>query len=262
MQAKLLSKDGNRIKLLLEDATPAIANAIRRAILGEIPVLAIEDVIIYENSSPLFDEVLALRLGLIPIQAEPEDLDRLNLREECSCKGKGCALCTVRFTLKAEGPKVVYSHDLVSEDEKIKPVPGIPVLKLGENQKVELEAEAILGFGKDHAKWQPAVVGYKYYPLIEIKENCTACGDCIEACPRDILYFEEGKVEVRNIEACTMCRACRDACEDSAIAVRGDSSRFIFTVESQGVMEPEDIFKKACDVLAKKADELANLLQA
>lgn len=261
MQVKLLSKEGNRIKLLLEDATPAIANAIRRAILGEIPVLAIEDVIIYENSSPLFDEVLALRLGLIPIHAEPEELDRLNLREECSCKGEGCALCTVRFTLKAQGPKVVYSHDLLSEDENIKPVPGIPVLKLGENQKVELEAEAILGFGREHAKWQPAVAGYKYYPQIEIKENCTACGECVEACPRNILYFEEGKVVVKDIEACTMCRACMDACEDSAIVVSGDPTRFIFTVESQGVMDPEHIFKKACDALAKKADELASLLQ-
>ncbi len=261
MEVSVLSREDSKVRILLEKAKPSEANAIRRAILGEVPTLAVEDVIIYENSSPLFDEILAHRIGLMPIKVDAEDIERFNFRDDCSCGGEGCASCTLKLSLEAEGPGTVYSHDFKSEDPEIKPVEGIPIVKLGKNQKVVLEAEVVLGRGKDHAKWQPAVVGYKYYPVITVKDNCTSCEACVEACPRNILSFEEGKVVVNNIENCTLCKACVEVCEDRALVVEGDSTKFIFTIEGLGSLEPEEIFKKACDVIAEKADKLSELLQ-
>ena len=49
----------------------AIANAFRRILLSEVPAMAIDKVFILNNTSMTEDEVLAHRLGLIPIRADP-----------------------------------------------------------------------------------------------------------------------------------------------------------------------------------------------
>jgi len=261
MRARVLSKGERKLTFVLEEATPSQANALRRVILGEVPTLGVEDLIVYENTSPLFDEILAHRIGLIPIQVSARDLEGFNLREECSCRGKGCSSCTLTFTLTAEGPGTVYSQDMKSEDPKIKPLEGIPLVRMGKNQRLELEAEAVLGKGKNHAKWQPAVVGYKYYPVIDVTESCTECEQCVEACPRGILYIQEGRVEVEKAEECSLCKACVDACEEKAINVQGDPTRFIFTLESQGALKPEELFTRASQIVAGKARQLSQLLE-
>ncbi|KAK5141390.1 hypothetical protein LTR04_002625, partial [Oleoguttula sp. CCFEE 6159] len=50
----------------------SIANAFRRILIAEIPTLAIEEVYIFNNTSIIQDEVLAHRLGLIPLTGNPE----------------------------------------------------------------------------------------------------------------------------------------------------------------------------------------------
>ncbi len=108
----------NSLSLVLKDVAPSTANAIRRTILAEVPTLAIEDVRIKENSSSLYDEIIAHRLGLIPIKT---DLKLFNFREHCKCKGKGCPSCTLELTLTAKCNKdnqTVYSTDLKSKDKK------------------------------------------------------------------------------------------------------------------------------------------------
>jgi DNA-directed RNA polymerase I and III subunit RPAC1 len=49
----------------------SLANALRRILIAEVPTMAIEQVYIQDNSSIIQDEVLAHRLGLIPIKADP-----------------------------------------------------------------------------------------------------------------------------------------------------------------------------------------------
>ena len=160
MEINVLEADNSKVRVLLNGVDRVYANAVRRFALSEVPVMAIDDVVILENTSMMYDEVLAHRLGLIPIYT---DLSRYTLPEECDCKSElGCSRCRVLFVLDAaatDKPKTIYSGDLVSEDKETKPIsPNIPIVKLAPGQKIKLEAYAKLGRGKEHAKWQPATV--------------------------------------------------------------------------------------------------------
>jgi len=60
----------------------AIANAFRRILIAEVPTMAVEKVSIHNNTSIIQDEVLAHRLGLIPIRADPRKFKMLPPQEE------------------------------------------------------------------------------------------------------------------------------------------------------------------------------------
>jgi len=131
-----------------------IINGIRRTILDDVPTFAIEDVEFVSNESPLYDETVAHRLGLIPLKT---DLVSYNKKDTCTCGGVGCALCEVRLSLSSDVEGYVNSDTLQSDDPQIVPVDlKIPITKLFPNQKIELTAKAILGTGIEHAKWAPA----------------------------------------------------------------------------------------------------------
>jgi len=256
MKIRIVECDRNKIEFVVDGATPALINALRRVIIAEVPTLAIEDVIFYENSSALYDEIIAHRLGLIPLTT---DLRSFNLPEKCKCNGKGCSLCRVTFFLEKEGEGVVYSGDLKSEDPKVKPVyENIPIVKLGKGQKISLEAIAILGRGRDHAKWSPAANCYfKYYPKISIDEKkCDACKKCVDVCPRNILEFKKGKISAKNIEECIFCKECEMSCEKKAIKIGYENNKFIFYLESTEALAADEIVKEALKVLDEKLNDL------
>ena len=156
---KILESSENRIKVLFTDVDRAYANSIRRFAINGVPVMAIDDVVVHDNTSVLYDEILAHRLGLIPLIT----VDGYVLPEDCSCKiDLGCSKCRVLFVLDAiatDDTKTVYSGDLISEDPLVKPkIDKIPIVKLAPGQKIKLEAYAKLGTGQEHAKWQAAPV--------------------------------------------------------------------------------------------------------
>jgi DNA-directed RNA polymerase subunit D len=154
---EILEKEDERITVKFNNIPMQYINAIRRLSISEVPTLAIDDVVILENSSVMHDEAIAHRLGLVPLRT---DLDRFVMPHDCDCKSTlGCSKCRVLLVLDSEAnekTKVVTSGELLSEDELIKPVSrDIPIIILAPSQKLKFEAYARLGVGKDHAKWQP-----------------------------------------------------------------------------------------------------------
>ncbi|MEM5793083.1 MAG: DNA-directed RNA polymerase subunit D [Candidatus Aenigmatarchaeota archaeon] len=174
MKVDILRKSDEIIEFEIEGLTSGLAAELRRIMLSEIPTMAIEWVDFHKNDSVLWDEIIANRLGLIPLVFDPK---LYSMKEDCKCSGKGCSNCQVTLVLKKKGPCIVYSGDLVSSDKNVKPVfDRIPIVELKDGQELEFEATAELGRGKDHAKWQGAIVGYeasekKYKFYVE-----TACG--------------------------------------------------------------------------------------
>ena len=267
MHVKILNLNENNLKLIVEGVDSSFLNSIRRIILSEVPCMAIDDVIILENSSVMSDEFLSHRLGLIPIKT---NLDAYKLPEECECKSElGCPLCRASFTLdveSTEGVRVVYSGDLIPEDPETVPVSDkIPIVKLSSGQRIRLEAYARLGRGKKHAKWQPvSLCIYKNYPRVKVyEERCDGCGDCVEVCPEKILHIEDGKVRVEDVEECSLCSDCVKACrkEPKAIEVSWDKNSFILTLESTGVLDPKRIFLEAINIFNKKAESFIRCLE-
>ena len=261
MEIDILEKDDTHLRFLVQGADIPYMNALRRLSLSEVPCMAVDDVVILENSSVLHDEIIAHRLGFVPLKT---DLDSYNLPEECPCKSEfGCNLCRVTLAIDVEakdGPRTVYSGDLTSENPTIKPVSDkIPILKLAKNQRIKLEAYARLGKGRAHAKWQPvSMCTYKYYPKIRISKTCDACGECVDICPRKVLAKKGSKVEVQDLVSCTLCQDCAEACpkEPSAIEVTPEENKFIFNVESTEALPPQRIVEESLKILDKQLKEL------
>ncbi|OLE74254.1 hypothetical protein AUG19_09025 [archaeon 13_1_20CM_2_54_9] len=166
MDIKILTREPETLRFILSDASTAFANALRRIMISEVPIMAIDDVMVLENNSVMYDEILAHRLGLVPVTTDQS----YNLPEECSCKSElGCEKCRASLSLEieaSEASEVVYSSQLKPENPDVRPVSDkIPIVKLTQGQRIKLEAYARLGRGRVHAKWQPvSAATYSYDP--------------------------------------------------------------------------------------------------
>ena len=179
MKIDIVEMTPTKAQLVIHDTNPTFVNALRRIITADVPKMAIDNVEFhlgpimdeggqaYESITPLFDEIVAHRLSLIPI---PTDLDTFVFRSKCSCNGEGCPSCTIMYSLNKKGPCTVYSGDLEpigSEKFRVKD-DLVPIVKLAHDQALLVYATAELGTGKQHAKWQAALgAGYRYFAKID-----------------------------------------------------------------------------------------------
>ncbi len=243
MDVKILSKSDKKLKFVLE-TDAGFANALRRTMTAEIPVMAIETVDIEENTSGLFDEAVAHRLGLIPLTFTPK---LYKLREECACDGKGCSRCEVVLVIDKTGPCTVKAGDMKSTSDDVKPVDDeIPVVELLEGRKLKLEATTQLGFGKDHGKWKAAIVGYQNVAVVK--------GSASEACDEHVFEKKDGKLRLGMEENCVKCMKLLES--DGKI----DENSFLFSVETISGLSPEEIVNLALNALEEKAEEFTKEL--
>ena len=251
MKVEILSKEKpDVVKFVLEGATPAFANALRRIMISEVPTLAVDWIDVHENSSVLFDEMIAHRVGLIPLKFDPA---KLNLPDECSCEGKGCALCQVVFVVEKSGPCMVYSGDMKSSNKDVKPTsPDFPIVELLENQKIKFEAIARLGKGAEHAKWQAAIASYQFVPVIDVK-NVKDVDKVMSIAPKGLFKKEGGKLIVTDPFKYDEYKFVEEFTGEVKVTL--DTSKVVFNIESVCGLSPEYIFSKALEILKGKAEE-------
>lgn len=258
MNIKVLDKSDSKLTFVLDGVTPTFANSLRRIMVSEIPTLSIDTISFHENGSVLFDEIIAHRLGLVPLEFNPKDY---NTTEDCKCKGKGCSSCQVVFALEKTGPACVYSGDLKSSDKTVRAVDDkILLVELVEGQTLKLEATARLGTGIEHAKWQAANAVYQYYPEIKVTDK-----DKLQRHikgPLKAFFVEKGtKLEPSDITKVDIYKQIEE--ETEALKVEFDTSKFLFKVESVSGLSPEQIVSASAKILEEKAStfksELADL---
>ncbi len=262
-EIQILDKNDDFMRFIVRETNVPFVNALRRIMLTEVPTMAIDEIVILENSSILNDEILAHRMGLVPLKT---DLDSYDLPEECKCESElGCNLCRSNLTLEAEAKNktiTVYSGELKPENPNITPVSDkIPLVRLAPDQRLNLEAYARLGKGKKHAKWQPvSMCTYVYLPEVKIdSERCDGCGKCVKVCPEEIFIETDQGIKTQKVIECTLCMDCVDAClqDPPAVDISWDEKAFIFKIESTGALPVERIVIEAAKILDKKIKDFS-----
>ncbi len=262
MKVEITEMKQKKAVINIKDTQPYFVNSIRRIMISDLPKLAVEDVIIYDNTSPLFDEIISHRLGFVPI---PTDLSLLTFRDQCVCKGKGCPNCTVRYTLSKEGAGMIHSGDLqpaekswaITEDK-------IPIVELFGDQRLILEVEAVLGRGKTHAKWQPVQApGYRFMPTITFdKKKIKEVQEFIKELPKGLVELKKDKIEIADIKKMPVFESYMDKHKVDFITIDRDPTNIIFSFETDGALNAKDAIIESAKILKEKYAELGKHLKS
>jgi len=134
---------------------------------------------------------------------------------------------------------------------------GILVLKMRHGQEIEARCHAVKGIGRDHAKFSPVgTASYRLLPEIILKrriegdealklKECFSKG-VIELDDEGVAYVKDARVDTlsRNVFR-------YDEFKD-AVEIKRKKNHFIFSVESTGQYNAEEIFSEACNVMVNK----------
>lgn len=293
---------GNKVRLLIKNTDSAQVNALRRTIIADVPKLAISRVDfsqgvtqdnkgeVFESVNALPDEVLAHRLAMVPVPTNPDE--GLYFPDECpNCidlapKDKGCPSCQVLYTLSSRGPnaeaedqfKTVYTGDLTTISDPIFDVREehrrIPLTILAKGQYLEFYAFAVLGRGRDHAKFTPASA-ITFRPNRKAILNNAKAAETLFAL--DLTANDGTKIDKKLFtkNECTdvdkvldLEKAMhqvgpgtgRDEAFADAITFETIPNEFVFMFESDGSLTPEQIMNSAMSELKDRFSRITEEL--
>jgi DNA-directed RNA polymerase subunit D len=252
MKAKEISKSKKDGKLVFEikDVDGSFVNAMRRLVIEEVPTLAVEFCEFRDNSSALYDEMMALRLGFTPIKT---DLSSYRLPENDLEVEERSARCTLQLHLKANKKGLVLAGEAQSKDPKCTFVyPGMPIVKLVGKQKVDVILTAVMGQGKDHIKWAPGHMWFSQNAELKIDNKKEMSDEIKKRYPPQI--FEKGKISEDKIRKNNLIDAI-DGISDF-ITVNYVDKDYTVKVESWGQLTCKEMLSTGAEMLIKKVDEL------
>lgn len=236
---KFIERDDRSARVLVRGLTPAFANGIRRAMIADVPTFSIDTVRFVENSSVLFDEMVGLRLGLVPLTTP---LDEFDVGDE------------VTLALDVEGPDTAYSGDIETSDPMVEPAEdNVPVIQLNEGQRIELEADAVLDTGKEHAKHQGGVsVGYRHLQKVTVEGDLGEFDEDEARILRGVIETEDGEVIPTN----EFDNDLSEKFPGKDVSVEDVPEAFVFHIETDGSFSVEELLLRAIDSIEERADEL------
>jgi len=285
-----------KLEFDLSGIDSSIANALRRLMISEVPTMAIENVFILNNSSVIHDEMLAHRLGLVPITADPKKFDypnQKNFNETNTIVFQLAVLCKKKFS-KLENEKVFsgdlewlpngskipsetncrFSLEQTRIQNTIQPAQdNILLAILIPGQEIFLEAHCVKGKGQDHAKWSP--VATQWYRLLSeivlIKElEGNSAKELAQELPGLVGIDTSESIEKAVIKSAReneqIIEKCRRLVSENKwfefIQLRKVKGFYVFTIESTGSINILDIFTQAVDLLISKIDDISTMLKS
>jgi len=234
-----VERDDRSARVLIRGLTPAFANGIRRAMIADVPTFSIDTVRFVENSSVLFDEMIGLRLGLVPLTTP---LSEFEIGE------------TVTLALDVEGPATAYSGDLVSAEPLVEPADeNVPIIELKDGQRLELEADAVLASGTDHAKHQGGVsVGYRHLQRVSVVGDRGEFDEDEPQILRGVIETPDGDIVVTD----AFDNDLTERYPGKEVTVEDVPGAFVFHIETDGSFSVDELLLRAIDSLEARADEL------
>ncbi|WP_066417399.1 DNA-directed RNA polymerase subunit D [Halorubrum aethiopicum] len=234
-----VERDDRSARVLIRGLTPAFANGIRRAMIADVPTFSIDTVRFVENSSVMFDEMIGLRLGLVPLTTP---LDEFEIGD------------TVTLALDVEGPATAYSGDIESAEPLVEPADeNVPIVELKEGQRLEFEADAVLEAGREHAKHQGGVsVGYRHLQRVAVEGDRGEFDDEEPRVLRGVIETPEGEVVATD----EFGNDLSERYPGKEVRVEDVPGAFVFHIETDGSFTVEELLLRAIDSLEERADEL------
>ncbi len=268
VQAKNNDSQGqNRLHFTLKDTNVGYANTLRRLIITGVETIgfradmkndgATSDVNVIKNSTPMTNEMLAHRIGLIPIHIKnPLEFEASNFK------------FVLHKTNETQEPMDVKASDFqvyekVGNDwetlDTAKFFPPNPITKdtclitclkpkMGENvEEVHVECIASLGNGRENARFIPTcecAYGYSRDDDADkirkaFESWCSRYkkidASSLESDPekKDVLLREFNTLEIQRVYK---------------VDENGEPNSFDFQIESVGILDPKYILHRACNV--------------
>lgn len=276
-----IDENPNMLSFQLSPTNAAYANTLRRMILIGVESVAFRadmndkgqttDVTVLENTTPMTNEMLADRIGLIPVHANPDTWNPDEYKFELKIENSSPDTLPVKaehFDVRKQGV-VEGENSLVGNKQFFQPNPKtndttlIALLKGKQptqtGQKIHLIAKATVGTGRDHIRFSP-VCQCSYGCTIDTDEERqkVAFEKWIKASknkkPDDLKENEALKATLQKefdtmeIQRCYM----RDP-------TTGEPNSFEFTVESVGVQPVEWIVNRALENIEKRLSKYTNM---
>lgn len=283
VKTKIIEESDEKIRILLTDTDRSFVNSIRRSLISDTPKMAIDTVRfelgtiemddeVWETNGPIPDEMIAQRLAMLPIPTRHDEFYFQDSCPNCSelvVEDRGCPLCTMLFTCKSFGSeegRMVTAGDMNFLGEERLSIPEkyhtIPITKLFRGQMIEFYATAVMGRGRDHAKWSP-VCGIAFTPryigVINIASRAKILWDLgLTITAKD---FDSKKVGARLEDIDKVAQLIDDlhhvgeGTEESrefkdAITLEEVPREFILSFETDGSMTARVAFEKAIEELS------------
>ena len=283
VKTKVIEESDEKIRILLTDTDRSFVNSIRRSLISDTPKMAIDTVRfelgtiemddeVWETNGPIPDEMIAQRLAMLPIPTRHDEFYFQDSCPNCSelvVEDRGCPLCTMLFTCKSFGSeegRMVTAGDMNFLGEERLSIPEkyhtIPITKLFRGQMIEFYATAVMGRGRDHAKWSP-VCGIAFTPryagVINIMSRAKVLWDLgLTITAKD---FDGKKVGARLEDIDKVVQLIDDlhhvgeGTEESrefkdAITLEEVPREFILSFETDGSMTARVAFEKAIEELS------------
>lgn len=250
--------DGRRLTFDIADVDVSVVNAIRRVVTAEIPNMAIafdpynpknSDIVFTANTSAINNEILGLRISLVPVQYEQEDIDNpVNYKFRIKKKNTGSDAIDITTNdiqgydedgdpIPVKRMQSIFPVDAFTKDPIIltRLKPNMYNSDLGEELDVEFGAR--IGIAVDHARWSPI-------------SQCAYFNTVDEAAADEAFKNRTNKQQTRK----DFNVLDRDRCYLKNAF--DEPNKFTFTIESECRLTPTYLFSKAIDVLVGKLDTL------
>ena len=223
--------------------------AVRAALQKSILVPALSDITISQNTSNLHDEIIAHRIGLIPVRLQ------------------GCSPGAVgRFRT---GPvlrdAIVRARDVVCEGFSFAAADEV-IAFLNRGESLAFEGKLSWGTGKEHARYAPVCAARVVpRPVINVNIRLRArhtkeeVARVVASCPRGVF---SANLDVEDAHRCNFCGECSRVLDDRTVTVKPSVDEFELCFESVGNAPAAFLLDQAIRAVRDKVQGLRDSLMA
>ena len=283
MKVKLRQNEKFFAQVEFIDVNYSFVNSIRRSLVSMVPCLAIHEVDFhmgslgayvdeesgeekeYESISAMFNEIVAHRIGMLPIPTDEKTIEAFG-----DSIGDDSKQPEIMYSLHKQGPCTVYSGDLepVNGDTSLTiPETSVPIVKLAEGQAILVYAKAKMGTAKQHAKWQTAVAP-RFYQAPTLTVSSGKGSKTVIDVVGKANFKKKGKnhiIEdpVKAHEAIKKLESLwNDEDAQKAMTVTRNKTHFILEFETTGAMEAKLALEQALKTLDNHCKDFMTSLDA